>query len=298
MQFIIFFEDLFEEEKEINEHMIQFAKSKMKMTVNVWTKYNSAKCCYICKGEFTKENIKVRDHNHITDKFRGAACDKCNKQLKLSHIIPVIFHNLKGYDMHLLLQEVGRFKRELKVIPCNKEKYMSFSMGSMKKCWDYKSKEYVDKLKFDLRFIDSFQFLSKSLSASVDNLRKEDLKKFKYLEQEIDENIELLTRKGVYPYSYIDSWEKFDVPTQKLKKEHFKNDLTGDDISDSDYLFYKSVCEHLKLETLRDYHDLYLKTDVLLLADVFENFRKVSLEYYGLDPAHYYTSPGLSWDEC
>jgi len=74
--------------------------------------------------------------------------------------------------MHLLLQEVGRFKREVTVIPCNMEKYMSFSIGSMKKCWDYKSKEYVEKLKFDLRFIDSFQFLPNNLSTSVHNLRK------------------------------------------------------------------------------------------------------------------------------
>ena len=99
--------------------MIQFAKSKMNMTQNDWKKYNNTKCYYVCNGEFTKENKKVRDHNHITNNYRGAACDNCNKQLKLSHIIPVIFHNLKGYDMHLLLQEVGSFKRKLKVILCN-----------------------------------------------------------------------------------------------------------------------------------------------------------------------------------
>src|SRR5206468_4520462 len=120
----------------------------------------------------------------------------------------------------------------------------------------------------------------------VDNLKKEGLSKFKYLKQEIekDENvgvsnthdlIGLLTRKGVYSYTYMDSWEKFDIPTKKLRKKDFRNDLTGDEISDDDYLFYKLVCKQLKLKTLRDYHDLYLKTDVLLLADVFENFRKM-----------------------
>ena len=120
--------------------------------------------------------------------------------------------------MHLLLQEAGRFKRELTVIPYNMEKYMSFSIGTIKKCWDYRKKEYVKKLKFDLRFIDSFQFMPTSLSNLVDNLKKEGLSKFKYLKQEIkkDENVELLTRKGVYPYNYMDSWEKFDIPTKKL----------------------------------------------------------------------------------
>src|SRR5206468_2676919 len=205
------FESLFEEEKEIHSLMQKFAKSKMTMTKDDWKNFNDAKCCYICNEKFTKEKFKVRDHNHITDKYRGAACTKCNLGFKLSTIIPVIFHNLKGYDMHLLLQEVGRFKRELTVIPCNMEKYMSFSIGTMKKCWDYKKKEYVDKLKFDLRFIDSFQFMPTSLSNLVDNLKKEGLSKFKYLKQEIeiDESvgvsnthdlIGLLTRKGVYPY--------------------------------------------------------------------------------------------------
>src|SRR5206468_9917158 len=299
------FESLFEEEKEIHSLMQKFAKSKMTMTKDAWKNFNDAKCCYICNEKFTKQKFKVRDHNHITDKYRGAACTKCNLGFKLSTIIPVIFHNLKGYDMHLLLQEVGRFKRELTVIPCNMEKYMSFSIGTMKKCWDYKKKEYVDKLKFDLRFIDSFQFMPTSLSNLVDNLKKEGLSKFKYLKQEIeiDENVgvgnthdlvELLTRKGVHPYTYMDSWEKFDIPTKKLRKEHFRNDLTGDEISDDDYLFYNLVCKLLKLKTLRYYHDLYLKTDVLLLADVFENFRKLSLENYGIDAAHFITTPGLA----
>ena len=84
----------------------------MNMTQNDWKKYNNTKCCYVCYKEFTKENKKVRDH-HITNNFRGAACDNCNKELKLFHIIPVIFHNLKGYNMHLLLQEVGRFKKKI-----------------------------------------------------------------------------------------------------------------------------------------------------------------------------------------
>src|SRR5207249_7946615 len=133
---------------------------------------------------------------------------------------------------------------------------MSFSIGTMKKCWDY-----VDKLKFDLRFIDSFQFMPTSFSNLVDNLKKEGLGKFKYLKQERekDENvgvsnthdlIGLLTRKGVYPYTYMDSWEKFDHSTKKLRKKDFRNDLTGEEISDSDYLFYKLVCKPLKLKTL------------------------------------------------
>jgi hypothetical protein len=270
----------------------------MIMTEDDWKEYNLAEKCYVCKNSFTEKNYKVRDHCHLTSKYRGPACNSCNLQLKLTHVIPVIFHNLRGYDMHLLLQEVGRFKRELTVIPNNMEKYMSFSIGTMKKCYDYKKKEYVDKLKYDLRFIDSFQFMPSSLDKLVEDLKEGGMEKFKYTNQEFDKLTHLLTRKGVYPYNYMDSWEKFDVSTKELKKEHFTNDLTGDEITDENFKFYKKVCKELKIETLGEYHDIYLKTDVLLLADVFENFRKTCLEYYKLDPCHYYTAPGLAWDAC
>src|SRR2546426_6913731 len=120
--------------------------------------------------------------------------------MKLTHTIPVIFHNLRGYDSHLLLQELGRFKRELTVIPNNMEKYMSFSVGTVKKCYDYKTKDYVDKLRYDLRFIDSFQFMSSSLNNLVTDLKQGGMDKFKYVNQEFrqvfNENKELLERNG------------------------------------------------------------------------------------------------------
>ena len=156
---------------------------------------------------------------------------------------------------------------------------MSFSVGTLKKCYDKKSKEYEDKLRYDLRFIDSFQFMSSSLNNLVTDLKQGGMDKFKYMHQEFGQFTELLTRKGTYPYSYTNKWSKFDVSTNKLERNHFRNDLTGDEISE-DFKFYKKVCKKLKIRTLGEYHDLYLKTDVLLLADVFENFRKTCLEYY------------------
>jgi len=81
-----------------------------------------------------------------------------------------------------------------------------------------------------------------------------------------------------------------------LKFEDFKNDLTGDDISQENYEFFENICKRFNIKTLGDYHDLYLKSDVLLLADVFENFRKMCTNYYGLHCCHYVSSPGFSWD--
>ena len=107
----------------------------------------------------------------------------------------------------------------------------------------------------------------------------------------------LLARKGVYPYDYVTSIEQLKE-TKLPPKEAFYSKLYDEEISDEDYQHALNVWNTFKCQTLQDYHDLYLKTDVLLLADVFENFRKTSLKYYKLDPCHYYTVPGLAWDAC
>ena len=105
--------------------------------------------------------------------------------------------------------------------------------------------------------------------------------------------LDLMARKGVYPYDYIDSFNKFN---EKLPpKEEFYSILNDEYISDEDYKHAQHVWNTFSLKNMGEYHDLYLASDVLLLADVFENFRKTCLEYYKLDPCHYFTSPGLSW---
>src|SRR5206468_1396547 len=146
--------------------------------------------------------------------------------------------------------------------------------------WDKESKQMVDKERFDLRFIDSFQFMSSGLSQLVDDLKKSGLDKFKYISEEFGSLAKIMTRKGIYPYSFMDSREKFEMDPMKLTREHFYNDLTKEKINSRDFLFFKFVCKKFNIKTLGEYHDLYLKTDVLLLADVFENFRKMCLEYY------------------
>ena len=99
-----------------------------------------------------------------------------------------------------------------------------------------------------------------------------------------------MTRKGIYPYSNIDSWDKFNEGYLPEKKE-FHNNLTDTDISEEDYNYAKDVYITMNMKTLRDHHDFYLTTDVLLLADVFETFRYTCLLNYSLDPAHFLTAP-------
>ena len=107
----------------------------------------------------------------------------------------------------------------------------------------------------------------------------------------------LLLRKGVYPYEYMDSWERFDE-TSLPDKEAFCSNLNTEDITDVDHRHAKKVFKNLSSKNLGDYHDLYVKSDTLLLADVFENFRNMCIKVYDLDPAHFLSAPGLAWQAC
>ena len=242
--------------------------------------FQKATNCWICKQPFYGK--KARDHDHFTGKYRGAAHISCNLRFKRVDFVPVFFHNLAGYDSHLFVKNLGITEGEIRCIPNNDEKYISFSRIISK-----------DK-KFELRFLDSFKFMASSLSALTDNLKKSGLEKFIYLKKEFGEKFELLTQKGIYPYDYMDGIERFQeqLPPQK----DFYSQLNDAGVSDEDYQYAQMIWKKFQIADLGDYHDLYLKTDVMLLADVFEEFRKICFENYQLDPAWYYTAPGLSWD--
>ena len=248
--------------------------------------------CHICGEKYTDKDVRIRDHCHITGKFRGSSHQECNLKLRIKPEnlkIPVIFHNLRRYDSHLIMQQIGEVankhgytnkkgeKQDLNInaIPNNMEKYMAFMLGN------------------HLTFIDSFQFMSSSLDKLVSNLPKDDLiytsKAFK------GKRLNLMSQKGVYPYDFMDSFEKFNQ-TELPNKDHFYNILNDPHITDDEYDHAKKVWKTFNIKTMGEYHDLYLVSDVLLLTDVFENFRKTCMQYYKLDPCHYFTSPGLSWD--
>ena len=264
----------------------------LKLTKQEQVSFYKAEICHICQKELLKD--KVRDHCHFTGQYRGAAHNSCNLQCRKPMILPVIFHNLQGYDAHLFIKQLSGLPGELNCIPSTEEKYISFSKKI--KVDEYKSKRTGEtvSLFFEIRFIDSFKFLQTSLANLVGNLQSDDFHNTKEI---FKDKTHLLTRKGVYPYDYVSSIEKLSE-TQLPPKDQFYSKLNDEDISDDDYHHALNVWNTFKCQTIKDYHDLYSKSDVLLLADVFENFRKTCLKHYNLDPAHYYTSPGLAWDAC
>ncbi|XP_050456464.1 uncharacterized protein LOC126854114 [Cataglyphis hispanica] len=185
------------------------------------------------------------------------------------------------------------FPGNVELLPLTKETYVSFS-----KSVDEASDEegwFARGRRVKLPFVDSFKFLSASLEKLASYLDKSELKIARSEFPDLDDaDFELLTRKGVFPYEYVDDIDK--LRETRLPREAFRSSLTGDTVSGSDYERAIKVWERFCVRTLGEYSDLYLKTDVLLLADIFENFRDACMKSYGLDPAHYYTLPGYTWD--
>ena len=204
------------------------------------------------------------------------------------------FHNLSGYDSHLFIKNLGFTAGNIDCIPNNEERYISFTKNI--EVGSYTNKKGDTKPKYHkIRFIDSFKFMAVSLDSLVNNLPETAFNNLK--RHFTGDKFNLVKRKGVYPYEYMDSLERFNE-TKLPPKESFYSRLSGEDISDEDYRHAQKVWEEFNMEHLQDYHNLYNETDVLLLADVFESFRNICMENYKLDPAHYFTAPGLFWDAC
>ena len=186
--------------------------------------------------------------------------------------VPVIFHNLRGYDSHLIIKKISKFDVKVSVAPNALEKYMAFTINT------------------NLVFIDSMQFMNSSLDSLVKYLSDND---FEYLTEEFTgEILRFVKQKGVYPYEYMDSFKKFCEDKLPDRSKCFSS-LKDECISKKDYERANNIWNAFKMNSMGDYHDFYLKSDVLLLANVFEKFIKTCLDYHGLDPCHYSSSPGL-----
>lgn len=270
------------------------------MTAEQQNDFHNAKVCHMCEKMFNIDgsDVKCIDHSHITGRYRGAAHQSCNLMFQEPRMVPVVFHNLR-YDLHLLIESLASIgSGRVDIIPTTTEEYISFTKTFSKSDLFMIDRNepfnYKEVIKF--RFIDSFRFLSESLAVLADNLRSSDLKITREVWCDLDDNrFSLIQRKGVYPYDYIKSEAQLKE-TSLPPIEHFYNLLNETGITQEEYDFAQTVWDAFKVRTLEEYTEIYLKTDVLLLADVFQNFRKACLESYHLDPAHYFTLPGYSWD--
>ena len=277
--------------------MIQSSNVPMVFRPEDKARFEEATVCGICGKELHSSlpHQKVRHHDHLTGEFICAAHQDCNINCNYANLkIPVIFHNLRGYDSKHLMMGFSRLpvsiRQNLDVLAVNSEQFKTIRLGP-------------------IQFLDSFQHLSSSLDGLVKtmladcwngdvlNIDKARTKfvhlndEYRYLPNSI---FALLLRKGVFPYSWIDEPSKLfhlSLPS----KEAFFNDLDQEHISDADYAHAQKVWKAFNMTTFQDYHDLYLKTDVLLLADVLAGYRSVSMNTFGMDPLWFITAPSLTY---
>ena len=230
-------------------------------------------------------------------------------------------HSFKGYDSHLIIEQAYRINETI-----SNKKFSDLPQSSkellMKKVDSLSDKELTERKEIlaslrhknisgiplscekfmsvtigDIRFIDSMQFMASSLEKLVENLydEKDKYMNFTHMKRLYNKHMDLLCQKGYYPYEWMD-----DISKMKHKGlppiEAFYSTLYQKGPTQKEYEHAINVYNKLNCGIFRDYHLTYLKCDVLLLADVFENFRMMSLETYELDPANYFTAPALAWD--
>jgi len=267
------------------------------MSVDDWRRHRSAVACQNCHEPFTHQNYKTRHHCHVTGDYLFPACNNCNLQLKPKklkvagkvtddYFLPIVFHNLKNYDSHFLvkhfekkytqhLKKNGKISYDdIKIIPLNGERFLQFQIGNLK-------------------FLDSFQFMSTSLENLVALLLKSGKQNFPHTIRHLGDN-EFTFAKGVYCYSYMTDRSKFD-DAELPSIENFYNTLHDEPLSAEDYERARHIWDFYNIQNLQQYHDHYLKSDVLLLADVFEHFRHDVLEKHGLDCLYFPTLASLAW---
>ena len=241
-------------------------------------------------NDLNKISIYLRPDYKTHEEFADAYIKEIIKSTKRLHknkssklMIPIVLHNLGNYDIKLMIEDLARHFECLEPISKNVESFIGINCGN-------------EDDKLTLRFIDSFKFMNFSLDSLVKNI-----KDHKHLESMMiklgynKEHIPLLYEKGLYPYSWFDNLEKFKE--KKLPNKYaFYNNLRKEQIEDSEYEHAKKVWKLFGCKSFLDYHKIYLYTDVLHLADVFETFTSRCYDTYGIDPGRYYTAPGLAWD--
>ena len=239
--------------------------------------YRKNNICRFC-GKKIIECDKVRDHCHLTGNYRGPAHSKCNINVtqKQSNFTPFIFHYFSNYDCHMFFKKLVDKKKDkvdFDIIPKTNEEYISVTYGC-------------------IRFIDSYRFLSSGLDSLVKSLDEND---FKILKKEFPYKWQYLNKKLAYPYEYFNSIDDYKKPVHNLKKEDPFSKLKNKRPDDEEIQRTKESIEIFNIKNGKELTELYLKSDVILLADVFEKFIKISVEEYGIDPLYCVSLPGYTW---
>ncbi|XP_046399973.1 uncharacterized protein LOC124166487 [Ischnura elegans] len=212
--------------------------------------FESATHCHLCGEELGAD--RVQDHCHLTGKFRAALHSQCNLKFKMPNFLPVFFHNLSGYDAHFIVPNLAYDKKHIHCIPNSEEKYISFSKSIGNN--------------FSFRFVDTFRFMASALSKLADNLPRE---KFIHTKRVYGDRLDLVTRKGIFPYEYVDSWEKLEEKCLP-PKEKFYSHISGEtmDAIKAKLLLQQEEVKYLKKEELKEGQTYETQMEEMVLCPV------------------------------
>ena len=283
----VFVEHLLEQEKAWIKPLFSVTEDLV-MTDEDKKNYHKAKKCYLCDTEFSDSVVKCRDHSHITSRFIGAACQMCNLRRRKPKKLKIFVHNGSRYDFHFIVKSIEKYGEAIEninVLPYNGENFRMISFNSFE-------------------FNDSLAFLQASLAQLCADLKETD-HNYELLRNTFivktngkfdKEKFDMVLKKSFFPYEYCSSLDLMRSTLSLPKRKHFYSSLSEETISKEDYKFAKKVWKKFECKNLIDYTLVYCKIDTILLAEVFQKFRKDMHKFSGLDPAHYISLPSYSYD--
>ena len=267
---------------ELESYMKIYFKNELKINPNKIPENFDESICWLCEKKFQpkdkKENSIVKDHCHLTGRFRGLAHNNCNIKTRKAHtsFVPILFHNFSGYDCHLIFEKLINMatKKNIKInengiIAKSSENYKSVKIGCLK-------------------FLDSYRFLD----ASLDKLSLT-LKSFTSLDKNGMED-DLFKRKLAYPYEKGKNIESYYKPLKLCRDDYFST-LKQSYPDFEEIIRTQAIIVKNRITTLEELTMLYLKNDVLLLTDIFQNYIDTCKKAYGINPLYSYSTPSFTW---
>ena len=267
--------------------------------------FEKASVCFICnnnrgiKGKQEKKisesDPKVRDHDHLTGVYLGAAHKTCNlNKRREKPFLSIFMHNFSGYDSHLILPVLSKKLlpeiETISVIPKSIEKFMAIKINQR------------------ITFLDSLNFLSSGLDTLFETVKRscsyniihqsylmcDFINNKKVLKNDAHKRLQYLIRKGSFPYEFAKSVTDYSLP-HKVSKKEFYNSITRSHITEEKYKLAEEIWEVFDMKCMKDYMEIYCMCDTLLLAEIFEAFRQESLNNFEIDPSHFISLPGFAY---
>ena len=267
---------------ETESYMKTYFKNELEINPDTIPENYNETTCWLCEKEFSPKDLKdnpiVRDHCHLTGRFRGLSHNNCNLNTRKAHtsFVLILIHNFSGYDCHLIFEKLINMatKKNIKInendiIAKSSENYISVKIGCLK-------------------FLDSYRFLD----ASLDKLSTT-LTSFHSLDANGVED-DLFKRKLAYPYEKGNTIESYYKPL-KLGRDDYFSTLKQTYSSFEEIIRTQAIIVKNKITNLKELTMLYLKNDVLLLTDIFQNYIDTCKTAYGINPLYSYSTSSFTW---